>query len=59
MSGLIQKVAFFKAVNLIGTGSTRGKNRVRLIGRRKALAMAVKNYRTQNRFSGLLAGLTI
>ena len=56
MSGLIQKVAFFKAVNLIGTGSTRGKNRVRLIGRRKALAMAVKNYRTQNRFSGLLAG---
>jgi hypothetical protein len=26
-----------------------------LIGQRKALAMAVKNNRTENRFSGLLA----
>jgi len=29
-----------------------------LIGQRKALAMSVKNNRTENRFSGLLARLT-
>jgi exodeoxyribonuclease V alpha subunit len=40
--------------NLVYTGITRGKKRVVLIGQRKALAMAVKNNRTENRFSGLL-----
>jgi len=59
LSGLIEKVATFKDENLIGIGITRGTNRVRLIGRRKALVMAVTNNRTPNRFSGLLAGLTI
>lgn len=39
------------------TGITRGKKLVVLIGQRKALAMAVKNNRTGNRFSGLLARL--
>ena len=34
---------------------TRGKKLVVLIGQRKALAMAVKNNRTENRFSSLLA----
>lgn len=41
--------------NLLYTGITRGKKLVVLIGQRKALAMAVKNNRTENRFSGLLA----
>jgi exodeoxyribonuclease V alpha subunit len=41
--------------NLVYTGITRGKKLVVLIGQRKALAMAVKNNRTENRFSGLLA----
>jgi hypothetical protein len=36
---------------------TRGKKLVVLIGQRKALGMAVKNNRTQNRFSGLLERL--
>jgi len=40
--------------NLVYTGVTRGKKLVVLIGQRKALAMAVKNNRTDNRFSGLL-----
>ena len=44
--------------NLVYTGITRGKKLVVLIGQRKALAMAVKNNKTQNRFSGLLARLT-
>ena len=44
--------------NLVYTGITRGKKLVVLIGQRKALAMAVKNNRTENRFSGLLARLT-
>ena len=44
--------------NLVYTGITRGKKLVVLIGRRKALAIAVKNNRTENRFSGLLARLT-
>ncbi|MEN9678065.1 MAG: putative exodeoxyribonuclease alpha chain [Verrucomicrobiota bacterium] len=44
--------------NLVYTGITRGKQLVVLIGQRKALAMAVKNNRTDNRFSGLLARLT-
>jgi exodeoxyribonuclease V alpha subunit len=44
--------------NLVYTGITRGKKLVVLIGQRKALAMAVKNNQTENRFSGLLARLT-
>ena len=44
--------------NLVYTGITRGKKLVVLIGQRKALAMAVRNNRTENRFSGLLARLT-
>lgn len=43
--------------NLIYTGITRGKKLVVLIGQRKALGIAVKNNRTQNRFSGLLKRL--
>ena len=46
------------AWNLVYTGMTRGKKLVVLIGQRKALAMAVKNNKTGNRFSGLLARLT-
>jgi len=45
--------------NLVYTGITRGKKLVVLIGQRKALAMAVKNNKTENRFSGLLARLTM
>src|SRR5450631_2870316 len=41
--------------NLVYTGITRGKKLVVLIGQRKALAMAIKNNRTENRYSGLLA----
>ena len=43
--------------NLVYTGITRGKSLVVLIGQRKALGMAVKNNRTENRFSGLLCRL--
>lgn len=43
--------------NLVYTGITRGKKLVVLIGQRKALGMAVKNNKTENRFSGLLARL--
>jgi exodeoxyribonuclease V alpha subunit len=43
--------------NLIYTGITRGKKLVTLIGQKKALAMAVRNVRTENRYSGLLARL--
>jgi exodeoxyribonuclease V alpha subunit len=43
--------------NLAYTGITRGKKLVVLIGQRKALAMAVRNNRTENRFSGLLSRL--
>jgi hypothetical protein len=43
--------------NLVYTGITRGKKLVMLIGQRKALALAVKNNRTENRSSGLLARL--
>ncbi len=43
--------------NLVYTGITRGKKLVVLIGQRKALATAVRNNRTGNRFSGLLARL--
>jgi hypothetical protein len=38
-------------------GITRGKKLVVLVGQRKAMALAVKNNRTENRFSGLLARL--
>jgi exodeoxyribonuclease V alpha subunit len=44
--------------NLIYTGVTRGKKLVTLIGQKKALAMAVKNNRTENRYSALLPRLT-
>jgi exodeoxyribonuclease V alpha subunit len=43
--------------NLVYTGITRGKKLVVLIDQRKALALAVKNNRTESRFSGLLARL--
>ena len=43
--------------NLVDTGVTRGKKLVVLIGQRKALAIAVRNNKTENRFSGLLARL--
>jgi exodeoxyribonuclease V alpha subunit len=43
--------------NLFYTGVTWGKKLVVLIGQRKALAMAVKNNRTDNRFSGLVERL--
>jgi len=39
--------------NLVYTGMTRGKKLVILIGQKKALGMAVRNNRTENRFSGL------
>jgi exodeoxyribonuclease V alpha subunit len=39
--------------NLIYTGITRGKRLVVLVGQRKALAIAVKNSRTQRRWSKL------
>jgi exodeoxyribonuclease V alpha subunit len=43
--------------NLVYTGITRGKKLVVLIGQRKALAIAVRNNKTESRFSGLLARL--
>ena len=43
--------------NLIYTGITRGKRLLVLIGQRKALGIAVRNDRTQRRYSGLLASL--
>jgi len=43
--------------NLVYTGVTRGKQLVMLIGQSKALSLAVKNNRTEQRFSGLLARL--
>jgi exodeoxyribonuclease V alpha subunit len=43
--------------NLVYTCITRGKKLVVLIGQRKALGMAVRNNRTENRFSGLQARL--
>ena len=43
--------------NLIYTGVTRGKQLVVLVGQKKALAVAVRNNRTEDRFSGLLARL--
>ena len=43
--------------NLFYTGITRGKKLVVVVGQRKALAIAVKNNKTEERFSGLLARL--
>ena len=43
--------------NLVYTGITRGRKLVVLIGQKKALAMAVRNNRTERRFSGLLQRL--
>ncbi len=43
--------------NLVYTGITRGKRMVVLIGQRQALAAAIRNDRTAQRFSGLLARL--
>jgi len=43
--------------NLVYTGITRGKKLVVLIGQRKALAIAVRNNKTEHRFSGLLSRL--
>jgi exodeoxyribonuclease V alpha subunit len=45
--------------NLVYTGVTRGKQLVMLIGQSKALSLAVKNNRTEQRYSGLLARLKI
>jgi len=45
--------------NLVYTGITRGKKLVVLIGQRKALGIAVRNNRTETRFSGLLARLIV
>jgi exodeoxyribonuclease V alpha subunit len=44
--------------NLVYTGITRGKRLVVLVGQKKALAVAVRNNKTESRFSGLLARLT-
>jgi len=43
--------------NLVYTGVTRAKRLVVLIGQPKALSMAVRNNRTEARYSGLLARL--
>jgi exodeoxyribonuclease V alpha subunit len=43
--------------NPVYTGMTRGKTLVVVIGQREALAIAVRNNRTEQRFSGLLARL--
>ena len=45
--------------NLVYTGITRGKKLVVLVGQRKALVMAVRNNKTEQRFSGLLARLSV
>ena len=43
--------------NLVYTGITRGRKLVVVVGQRKALAIAVRNNRTEQRFSGLLVRL--
>ena len=45
--------------NLVYTGITRGKKLVVLIGQRKALSIAVRNNKTEHRFSGLLSRLGV
>ena len=42
--------------NLVYTGITQGRKRVVLIGQKKALAMAVRNNRTERRFWGCWRG---
>lgn len=44
--------------NLVYTGITRGKKLVVIVGQKKAMAMAVRNNKTERRFSGLLARLS-
>ena len=44
--------------NLVYTGLTRGRKLVVVIGQKKALAVAVRNNKTDQRFSGLLERLT-
>jgi exodeoxyribonuclease V alpha subunit len=43
--------------NLVYTGIRRGRKLVVVVGQRKALAMAVRNNRMEQRFSGLLVQL--
>jgi exodeoxyribonuclease V alpha subunit len=43
--------------NLLYTGVTRGRRLVVLIGQKRALAMAIRNNRTEHRYSGLLTRL--
>ena len=43
--------------NLVYKGITQGKKLVVVVGQRKALAIAVRNSKTEHRFSGLLATL--
>ena len=45
--------------NLVYTGITRGKKLVVIIGQRKALSLAVRNNKTEQRFSGLLDRLQL
>jgi len=45
--------------NLVYTGITRGKKLVVVVGQRKALAIAVRSNKTEQRFSGLLARLLV
>jgi exodeoxyribonuclease V alpha subunit len=45
--------------NLVYEGITRGKKLVVVVGQRKALAIAVRNNKTAQRFSGLLARLRL
>jgi exodeoxyribonuclease V alpha subunit len=45
--------------NMVYTGITRGKKLVVVVGQRKALAIAVRNNKTEQRFSGLLARLLV
>jgi hypothetical protein len=58
----LEKCCTFRAKGTDYSGSGHrhqgGNTLVVLIGQRKALALAVKNNRTENRFSGLLARLT-
>jgi exodeoxyribonuclease V alpha subunit len=45
--------------NMVYTGIARGKKLVVVVGQRKALAIAVRNNKTEQRFSGLLARLLV
>ena len=44
--------------NLVYTGITRGKKLVVLVGQKKAMAMAVRDNKTERRYSRLLVRLT-